>query len=309
MTGVRIRESWGMTETTAVTCITPRVGQVKVGSSGVRLPYQQVRVVVSDGTGTWPGTARLARAGLVIVRGPSVFPANWARSRLPAGSTATGWTPATSLLRRGRLAVDTGRSKDLIIRADTTSIRRWWRRCCSAIRRSGCRVVGAADAHAGEVPVAYVVLKPGASALADSVLRYAAEHMPERAAIPKHAWCCQKCRRRQFGKIQKNLLRVDAIERMFRAALDGIGRSAEVQATDRGSRGFFVEIECRRVTSTMRPWPARCAASLFPMRSDLSKVLDRKPTSGHRSHSSKRNRRVYKLQGARRRLMSFCCTT
>jgi fatty-acyl-CoA synthase len=66
--------------------------------------------------------------------------------------------------------------------------------------------------------------------------------MPERAAIPKHCFVLPEMPKTSVGKIQKNLLRVDSIERMFRAALDGIGRGAAVQATDRGSHGFFVEI-------------------------------------------------------------------
>ncbi|MFL9934408.1 acyl-CoA synthetase [Paraburkholderia sp. RL18-103-BIB-C] len=244
MTGVRIRESWGMTETTAVTCITPLVEQVKIGSSGVRVPYQQVRVVLPDGVGNVARDCAPREPGLVIVRGPSVFP-GYLGQKEAARWFDGDWLDTGDL---GYLDADgwlwiTGRSKDLIIRGGHNIDPKMVEEVLfghPAVQDAA--VVGAPDAHAGEVPVAYVVLKPGASASADSVLRYAAEHMPERAAIPKHCFMLPDMPKTSVGKIQKNLLRVDAIEQMFRAALDGIGRGAEVQATDRGSRGFFVEI-------------------------------------------------------------------
>ncbi|CAG2151688.1 Long-chain-fatty-acid--CoA ligase [Cupriavidus yeoncheonensis] len=244
MTGVRIRESWGMTETTAVTCITPLVEQVKVGSSGVRLPYQRVRVVQPDGTGSVARDCAPGEPGLVIVRGPSVFPGYLGQEQAACRFDGD-WLDTGDL---GYLDADgwlwiTGRAKDLIIRGGHNIDPKMVEEVLfghPAVQDAA--VVGAPDAHAGEVPVAYVVLKPGASASADSVLRYAAEHMPERAAIPRHCFVLPEMPKTSVGKIQKNLLRVDAIERMFRAALDGIGRSAEVKAADRGSSGFFVEI-------------------------------------------------------------------
>ena len=243
MTSVRIRESWGMTETTAVTCITPLVEQVKVGSSGVRLPYQRVRVVLPDGTGSVARDCAPGEPGLVIVRGPSVFPSYLGQEQAARWFDGD-WLDTGDLgyVAGGEIVI-TGRAKDLIIRGGHNIDPKMVEEVLfghPAVQDAA--VVGAPDAHAGEVPVAYVVLKPGASASADSVLRYAAEHMPERAAIPKHCFVLPEMPKTSVGKIQKNLLRVDAIERMFRAALDGIGRDAEVQATDRGSRGFFVEI-------------------------------------------------------------------
>lgn len=109
-------------------------------------------------------------------------------------------------------------------------------------------VVGAPDAHAGEVPVAYVVLRPGATASAQDVIDHAAKVVPERAAVPKHCYVLADMPKTLVGKIQKNLLRVDAIERMFRAALAATeaGRDAQVRAQDRGSRGFHVDIAIRQ---------------------------------------------------------------
>ena len=40
--------------------------------------------------------------------------------------------------------------------------------------------------HAGEVPVAFVTLAPGDQLTSDELRAWAAEHVPERAAAPKH---------------------------------------------------------------------------------------------------------------------------
>ncbi|NUA30613.1 acyl-CoA synthetase [Cupriavidus basilensis] len=250
MTGLRIRESWGMTETTAVTCITPPAEQVKVGSSGVRLPYQQVRIVHPDGEGKAARDCAPGEPGLVIARGPSVFPGYLGQEQAARWFDGD-WFDTGDL---GYLDADgwlwiTGRAKDLIIRGGHNIDPRMVEEVLfghPAIQDAA--VVGAPDAHAGEIPVAYVVLKPGATASADCILQYATAHVPERAAIPKYCSVLPEMPKTSVGKIQKNLLRVDAIERMFRAALDSIGRGAHtsVQVSDRGSRGFFVEIRVPR---------------------------------------------------------------
>lgn len=250
MTGLPIRESYGMTETTAVVCITPPVGAVKVGSSGVRIPYTQVRVVQLDGPGRVLRDCAPGESGLVIVRGPSVFPGYLGQDKdahwIEGDYLDTG---DLGYLDEDRWLWITGRSKDLIIRGghniDPKMVEE------ALFRLPGVQdaaVVGAPDAHAGEVPVAYVVLRPGATASAQDVIDHAAKAVPERAAVPRHCYLLEEMPKTLVGKIQKNLLRVDAIERMFRTALAATeaGRDAQVRAQDRGSRGFHVDIAIRQ---------------------------------------------------------------
>ncbi|WP_063830462.1 acyl-CoA synthetase [Cupriavidus sp. SK-3] len=246
MTGLRIRESYGLTETAAVTCITPPVDTVKVGSSGLRLPYQSVRVVQP---GSEKGVARdcaPGEAGLIIVKGPAVFP-GYLGSNQSASWVDGEWLDTGDL---GYLDAEnwlwiTGRAKDLIIRGGHNIDPKMVEEVLfgnPAIQDAA--VIGAPDAHSGEVPVAYVVLKPGSKASAEELLHYAATHVPERAAVPKQCYLLPQMPKTAVGKIQKNLLRVDAIERMFDAAIgDATWRpAATVKAVDRGARGFLVEI-------------------------------------------------------------------
>ncbi|MFM0210688.1 acyl-CoA synthetase [Paraburkholderia sediminicola] len=245
MTGLPIRESWGMTETTAVTCITPPVNNIKVGSSGLRLPYQHVRIVRFDAEGRATDCAP-GESGLVIVRGPSVFPGYFGDNQ-SARWVDGDWLDTGDLgyLDEDRWLWITGRSKDLIIRGGHNIDPKMIEEVLfgyPAIQDAA--VIGAPDAHAGEVPVAYVVIKPGAVATAEEILQYAAGHVPERAAVPKHCFVLREMPKTSVGKIQKNVLRLDAIERMFQAALDkpGLSANVSVRASDRGSNGFFVEI-------------------------------------------------------------------
>ena len=79
-----------------------------------------------------------------------------------------------------------GRQKDIIIRGghniepgiiENALLQSPWVAQAAAI--------GKPDAHAGELPIAYVELHPGAQVSAEELLRYAAERIPERPAVPK----------------------------------------------------------------------------------------------------------------------------
>ncbi len=75
--------------------------------------------------------------------------------------------------------------------------------------------VGKPDAKAGELPVAYIQLKPGASASEEELLEHASRHVPERAAVPKDIWLIESMPVTAVGKTFKPALRLDAIRRVL----------------------------------------------------------------------------------------------
>lgn len=245
-TGLRIRESYGMTETTAVTFITPPVETVKVGSSGLRLPYQQVRIVQMDTEGRIKRDCEAGEPGLVIVRGPAVFPGYLGQQKEDHW-LEDGWLNTGDL---GYLDEDawlwiTGRAKDLIIRGGHNIDPKMVEEALFGFDGvQDVAVVGAPDAHAGEVPVAYVVFKPGSTAKPEDLLRHAAQRVPERAAVPKHCFVLSDMPKTSVGKIQKNQLRVDAVQRTLQAALldAGVEGWFDVLAVDQGAAGLRVEV-------------------------------------------------------------------
>ena len=86
----------------------------------------------------------------------------------------------------------------------------------------------AVDAHAGEVPAAFVELTGGATVTVDALMEFAKKHIHERAAYPKHLEIMDELPKTAVGKIFKPDLRKSAITRVYNAALDKAGVGAQV---------------------------------------------------------------------------------
>ena len=178
-------------------------------------------------------TARSARwSSRARTSSPAISsPGRTDRSRAAATRSATaGSTPATSASVDAdgyvRLA---GRAKDLIIRGghniDPAVIE-------DALLEhpavSAAAAVGRPDAHAGEVPVAYVALAEGAATTADELRAWAAGRVPEPAAAPKRVDVVDAIPVTAVGKPFKPELRRRAAEDAARDAL--AGRATDVPA-------------------------------------------------------------------------------
>jgi fatty-acyl-CoA synthase len=235
-TGIKIIEGYGLTEGTCSSTGNPLAGERRIGSVGLRYPYQQIRVVQLDETGGILRDCAPDDIGQVIMRGPHVIPGYLQAEHNPALWAGDGWLNTGDL---GRLDADgylwiTGRAKDLIIRGghniDPALIEEVLH---SHPAVALAAAVGRPDAYAGEVPVAYVQLKPGASATEADLLDYARQHITERAAAPKAIHILDALPQTAVGKLFKPALRRDAAQRAYREALapleaDGIGLSVEV---------------------------------------------------------------------------------
>ena len=90
------------------------------------------------------------------------------------------------------------------------------------------------DAHAGELPIAYVQLVAGARANADEIRDFAAAHIPERAAAPKEIVIVDKMPLTDVGKPAKVQLRNDAARRAFQALLADVAEPAKLMVDDGG---------------------------------------------------------------------------
>ena len=229
VTGVELSEGYGLTEGT---CATARdwPGAPRRGTVGQRLPYQEVRAVrVDEVTGAWEDLAP-GEVGTLVIRGPNVFagdlrPGPGGPVPDPGDKVRDGWLDTGDLG-----AVDeegfvrlAGRAKDLIIRGghniDPAVIEDALLEHEAVL---GAGAVGRPDAHAGEVPVAYVQVVPGA-VTEDELLAWAADRVPERAAAPKLVEIIDEIPLTLVGKPFKPELRRRAAER---AAREAIGSAA-----------------------------------------------------------------------------------
>ncbi|NDF66075.1 MAG: hypothetical protein EB096_13155 [Betaproteobacteria bacterium] len=159
---------------------------------------------------------------MVVLRGPGVAGGYLNADHnqgvfLPDGSLVTG--DLGSLDGDGYIRIS-GRKKDLIIRGGHNIEPRLIEDAllqCPAVALAAA--VGKPDAHAGELPVAYVQLHPGASITEQALLEFAAAHIPERPAVPKDIVFLDRLPLTAVGKPQKHLLQIDAAERVFRQVL------------------------------------------------------------------------------------------
>jgi fatty-acyl-CoA synthase len=106
-----------------------------------------------------------------------------------------------------------------------------------------CAVVAEPDAHAGEVPAAFVTLKPGAALAADALLAEVAPRVYERPAVPKRVVVLEALPTTAIGKVYKPALRLRATElklqEVFAAAVPGV--PLQVSAREKGA-GCVAEV-------------------------------------------------------------------
>jgi len=228
-TGVGILEGYGLTEGTCVSAVNPRDGVRRVGSIGLRIPYQQMKTVALGGDRDNPRDCAVDEIGHLVIKGPNVFPGYTDEKANRGIWVGDGWLDTGDLARQdadGRFWL-TGRQKDLIIRGghniDPSMIEEAMMRH-PAVQMAAA--VGKPDAYAGELPVVYVTLRAGCVASADELLAFAKATIPERAAAPGEVVVRDAIPLTAVGKVFKPELRYDAAKRVLEAALRGVADGA-----------------------------------------------------------------------------------
>jgi fatty-acyl-CoA synthase len=225
-TGVALTEGYGLTEGTCASARgwphAPRPGAV-----GQRLPYQEARAVaIDEATGEWT-FLEAGEVGTIVLRGPNIFAGYLIRgergTELRAdGKVRDGWLDTGDL---GAVDADgfihlAGRAKDLIIRGghniDPATIED---ALLDHPAVAAAAAVGQPDVHAGEVPVAFVALAPGAQVTVGDLEAWAAKRVPERAAAPRRIEIIDEIPLTAVGKPFKPELRRRAAERTAKDAL------------------------------------------------------------------------------------------
>ena len=245
-TGVAIVEGYGLTEATCLVSCNPPDGEKKVGSIGLRFPYTDVRIVKSvDGELV---ECAVDEIGEICVSNPGVYAGN---TYTEADKNKDLYYQGTHLRTGdlGRIDGDdylwiTGRAKDLIIRGGHNidpAIIEEALLGHDAVAFAGA--IGQPDAHAGEIPCAYVELVAGATVTVDELLAFCDSHISERAAKPKYLEILDELPKTAVGKVFKPDLRKRAIQRIYNAALQDAGLDARVTAViDDKKRGLVAQV-------------------------------------------------------------------
>jgi len=173
-----VTEAYGLTETTMASNMNPpsREG-LKIGSVGLPLADTEVKIVdLETGTKKLP----LGEIGEVCIKGPQVMQGYWNKPEETKMVLRDGWVYTGDIGREDEdgyfYIVD--RKKDMLIYKGYNVYPRDLEEVMAkhpAVQQ--CAVVGKADPEAGEIPVAFVVLREGAAVSAEELMEYCAQNV------------------------------------------------------------------------------------------------------------------------------------
>lgn len=206
-TGHTILERYGMSETAMLTSNPYRAleGERRGGTVGFPLPGVSLRVQDDEGRALPTG-----EIGGIQVKGPNVFKGYW---RMPE-KTAEEFTPdgffktgdVGRIDERGYVTI-VGRSKDLIISGGynvyPAEIEGYINELPGVAESA---VVGIPHADFGEVGVAVVIAKPGATVNPGQIIASLKSKLAN-FKVPKKCFVVDSLPRNTMGKVQKNILR------------------------------------------------------------------------------------------------------
>ena len=203
-TGHPILERYGMSETAMLTS-NPYIGERRAGTVGFALPGVDLIVRGDDSSVLGAG-----QIGGILVKGPNVFkgylrmPEKTLEEFTPDGYFKTG--DVGKIDERGYITI-VGRSKDLIISGGynvyPAEIEGYVNEL-PGVQESA--LVGVPHPDFGEVGVAVVVAKAGASVLPEAIVASLKSKLAN-FKIPKQCFVVSELPRNTMGKVQKNLLR------------------------------------------------------------------------------------------------------
>ena len=246
VTGCHLYEILGMTESSGLVSIDPLCGPGSVGSVGWALPYTQVEILRLNEDGSLGEPCATDEIGVIIIQGDHISP-GYLDPKHNDGVFDTGRLNSGDLGYKdaqGRIYI-AGRSKDLIIRSghniDPAMIEN---AMATHPAVALAAAVGMPDAYAGELPVCFVELLPGADVSVEDLHQHAQSVIDERPAWPKLIQTIDIIPLTTVGKIFKPSLRcIVAKQKVLELVQKEFGiTNAEVEVVAGGYRGMRVNI-------------------------------------------------------------------
>jgi long-chain acyl-CoA synthetase len=177
LTGGKLVEGYGLTETSPVTHINPPEGSPKVASIGLPIPDTEARIMdLETGTREMPA----AEIGEIAIRGPQVMKGYWNKPAETALVLRDGWLYTGDIAKQDQdgyfYIVD--RKKDMIIAGGFNIYPREVEEVLFEHPNvQEAAVIGVPDAYRGETVRAFVVLKPSLTATAEEIITFCRERM------------------------------------------------------------------------------------------------------------------------------------
>ncbi len=212
LTGARIIEGFGMSESSPVTHANPVQGERRIGSIGLPFPDTDCRIVDVD-----QGTRDLApgEEGELVVRGPQVMKGYWNRADETARTLREGWlfTGDLATMSPDGYFKIVGRKKDMINcsglkvypdEVDAVLVSH------AAILESA--TIGVPDPTRGETVKSFVVLKPGHRLTAGEVQAFCREGLAP-YKVPREVEFLDELPKSSVLKVLRRELRQREIEK------------------------------------------------------------------------------------------------
>jgi long-chain acyl-CoA synthetase len=204
----RIVEGYGLTEGTCASSVNPIPTETedkrKIGSIGVPLPGNEMKIVDIDGNDLPPNTK-----GEIIVKGDNVMKEYFKNPEANAETLKDGWLFTGDI---GHMDEDgfffiTDRKKDMIIRGGENIYPREIEEVIySHPAVSLATVIGVRDKIYGELPKAFIVLKEGKTSTTEDIIAYCKKNLAD-FKIPKYVEFREDLPKTPTGKIMKQPLR------------------------------------------------------------------------------------------------------
>lgn len=215
LTGARIYEGYGLTETSPVTHTNAAGPRVKPGTIGCPIPGVEAKLVDNSDR-----EVPLGAEGEIVVRGANVMLGYWRQPEATAEVLRAGWfhTGDVATLDADGYYTIVDRKKDMI---NAGGFKVWPREVEEVLYRHPAvrevAVVPAPDSYVGERPVAYVALKEGTVCTAEEIIAYCRERLAAYKA-PVRVEFRPDLPKLPTGKVLRRVLREEARQG---AATDG----------------------------------------------------------------------------------------
>jgi fatty-acyl-CoA synthase len=252
-TGVKILEGYGLTEGACVSSVNPPHGERYIGSIGIRIAYQDMRAVLLDDSGEYLRDAKNDEIGLITITGPNLFEGYVEESHnrgLWIEINGQRWLNTGDLGRQDENGYFwlTGRKKELIIRGGHNIDPKQIEEALQAHPAVAlAAAIGSPDAYSGEVPVAYVQLRPDHVCNVEELEQFAQHHISERAAIPKRIEILEALPLTAVGKIFKPALQQREVARVIRQEVERMClKDIAVEVIQHEQRGLVACIRAGR---------------------------------------------------------------
>ena len=212
LSGAKVVEGYGLTETSPVTHCNPVFGERRIGTIGLPLPNTESAIVNAE---TWeflpPG-----EIGEIVIRGPQVMQGYWNRPDESAKVLRDGWLLTGDI---GSMSEDgyfkiVDRAKDLIIAGGYNIYPRDVEEVLFEHPKvlEAC-VVGIPDQYRGETVRAYIVPKAGQTLTAQELDAFCRERLAA-YKVPKQYEFRTELPKTMIGKVLRRALREEALKQM-----------------------------------------------------------------------------------------------